>query len=887
MEYTIGNKKHQIDYNIQEKISSSQLTLEFIPFSQENKNSSKNSLYLEKESEKTTQTDTEKKTKKKFYLLLKCDKAYSGITHFYANNINIMKFEKKFFSNFRSLIIIDLSFNNLLKIPGGLFKLKYIKELNLENNHINYIQHQLSLLINLEKLNLSHNDITSLPNSLFKLQKLQILLINYNKIKFIPIEIGLMKNLQRLNIYNNLINELPTTLCNIPKLKNIDFEWIYLLKKSYYLSDFKEIPDDDLIYENCLKFFSNLFNKHILYCDRNTFYNHFSVPESLYSDNIINKINNIKPTNNGNNIKLNEAEIKLQKRNFFNELIKYIKLKDIQKVYKYTNLILNQSDFKEEDFLSKNKLTPFHYLFSSFKQIKASNTNRQNKNMSNITEKDSMIINENNKITSSRGNKISITGSKSHLNVNNLDENIIMAKSKIIGNYLFEVLSNKIINIRSLDNWGPIHIAIRRGGYECLEWIINKNKKMKELYQHNVHNSANINKIGNTLNILTNSIKKVQTITQKKLFNLNLKGREDWTPLHLSASLGLIDCVYLLLKNKAEVYVRNNNYKTPKQVSNISEINKLLTLYELYVLEEKYNNPQKDLNKKRKNKSPKFVKDNTKTSQYYPNKTNINFFKEIFTNNEYSLNEISEAMNNLTMSVINPINKNFINENILNKFFESTLSELNLSSSSNQNRKNLIIISGFNSIGISLNNLFLMKLYKNILLIKKLHLSSLIKMEMSSYIKNISSLNSIQNNSIKSNIKNNNKTKLPLNHKDKIKINNINSKNKQAPNSQNKNNKRKINIINLSNNEIYKNSAKTKIEHEEHDSSNNSSFLNDLDGMHSKKNLISKRVHIKSEQFGNSAVSSANESCNIQESEISKLSISGIDARGAGKVKYV
>ena len=81
------------------------------------------------------------------------------------------------------------------------------------------------------------------------------MLLNYNKIRIIPIEIGLMKNLQKLNIYNNQINELPTTLCNISKLKNIEFEWIYILKKSFYLSDYREIPDDDLIYEKCFKFF--------------------------------------------------------------------------------------------------------------------------------------------------------------------------------------------------------------------------------------------------------------------------------------------------------------------------------------------------------------------------------------------------------------------------------------------------------------------------------------------------------------------------------------------------------------------------------------------------------------------------------------------------------
>ena len=893
MEFAIGNKKHQIEYNIQEKISNSHLVLNYINNIQEKKIISKNSS--KEKTPKLLDVTNSEKNLKKYYLLLKCDKAYSGITHFYASNINIMKFEKKFFANFRSLIIVDLSFNSLSKIPGGLFKLKYIKELNLENNHINYIQHQLSLLINLEKLNLSYNDISFLPNSLFKLQKLQILLINYNKIKFIPIEIGLMKNLQRLNLFNNLINELPTTLCNNTKLKNIDFEWIYILKKSFFLSDFKEMPDDDEIYEKCLKFFSSLFNKHILYCDKNTFFSNFSVPKSLYSDNILTNIN----YNTVNYTKVNDTEIKLQKRNFFNELIKYIKLKDVQKVYKYTDLILDQLDFKEEDFLSKNKMTPFHYLFSSFKQIKTSNTNKQNKNTSNITEKDSMIINENNKICSSRGNKISKSGSKGNLSFNKLDENIIMAKSKLIGNYLLEVLSNKIINIRSLDHWGPIHIAIRRGGYDCLEWIINKNNIMKELYSHNINTSSNINNTGTSLTI---SIKKVPTITQKKIFNLNLKGREDWTPLHLSASLGLIDCVYLLLKNKAEVYTRNNNYKTPKQVTNTSEIIKLLTLYEIFVLEEKYNNKQKDLIKKNKNKlSPRNIHNQKSCSQYYPSKTNINFFKEIFTSNEYSLNEISEAMNNLTMSVINPINKNFINENILNKFFESTLNELNLSNSSNQNRKNLIIISGFNSIGISLNNLFLMKLYQNILSFKKIHLSQLIKLEMTSYIQNISCLNKITVNTTRFNFnKKNIKQKTVVNQKNNKKIknmknNNINKNNiisnqniKDPIPSPYNNNKRKINIINLANNSKYKSSTNKKYDIDESESSNTNSFLLDSDGFNMKnKNLIEKRIKIKNEQGGNTILSSANESCNIQESEISKLSISGFDARGAGRVKYI
>ena len=897
MEYNIGNKKQQTEYNIIEEITPSQITLRYVPFSSENNNTIKRQKLKNKEKDKFNPVNKKvvsqnKIELKKHYLLLKCDKAYSGITTFYASNINIMKFEKKFFNHFRSLIIVDLSYNNLLKIPGDLFKLNYIKELNLENNHINYIQHQLSSLTNLEILNLSNNEITQLPNSLFKLTKLQILLLNYNKIRIIPIEIGLMKNLQKLNIYNNQINELPTTLCNISKLKNIEFEWIYILKKSFYLSDYREIPDDDLIYEKCFKFFSNLFSRNIFYCEREMFFSHFSVPMSLYNENISN-----------NNINENTNEIKNQKKHLFGELIKSIKIKDIQGVYKYANLIMNQKSYKEEDFLSNSRMTPFHFLFSTFRQIKLSGTMRQNKNLSNITEKDSMIINENNKICSSRGNKISTTNSKTNLTINKVEESKIIAKSKIIGNYLFGIFSNKIINNRSYDHWGPIHIAIRRGGYQCLEWIINKNIAMKELYVQN-NNNNNFNNTHEktikfnsmSINSFGNSIKRNQTIIQKKSFNLNLKGKEDWTPLHLSASLGLIDCVYLLLKNNAEVYSRNNNYKTPKQVSNVSEVNKLLTLYENYVLEEKYNNIEKDLYKKNK-LSPRKNITNQKSSQYFPSRTNINFFKEIFTNNEYSLAEISEAMNNLTISVINPINKNIINENILNKFFESTINDLDFASS-RQNRKNLLIISGFNSIGVSTNNLFLMKLYQKILTLPKLHLSIGIKREMASYIQSISLLNnknvSINNNNNSINKNNNNgvvnrinsyknKQKLKKNRAkaQNIKYSNINS----STNSNSNNNK--INIINLANTSNGKNAVKKKkLETDESESSYTNSFIIDSDGHYSRnihQNYVARKARIGNEQ-GNTIISSGNESCNIQESS---LSFSGIDAAlGSGRIKY-
>ena len=125
--------------------------------------------------------------------------------------------------------------------------------------------------------------------------------------------------------------------------------------------------------------------------------------------------------------------------------------------------------------------------------------------------------------------------------------------------------------------------------------------------------------------------------------------------------------------------------------------------------------------------------------------------------------------------------------------------------------------------------------------------------------------------------------------KAKFKNNDNNIKpNKNNHMNYNINNKRKINIINLANKEKYKNPNRNKFDMEDSDSSNTNSFI--LDSELISKNKISNymiRKKNKNDQGGNTLLSSANESCNIQESEISKLSISGFEAKAAGKIKYI
>lgn len=181
-----------------------------------------------------------------------------------------------------------------------------------------------------------------------------------------------------------------------------------------------------------------------------------------------------------------------------------------------------------------------------------------------------------------------------------------------------------------------------------------------------------------------------------------------------------------------------------------------------------------------------------------------------------------------------------------------------------------------------------MKLYQKVLLIPKLHLSKIIKQEMISYIEYISSINNINDNINSKNIRGIaidnkinayiNKPKTKINHKNTNKIKNIKNGNIN-------NNKKKINIINLATNGKNKNSKKKKLENDESETSNTNSFIIESDIFNSRNkyhNYLARKAKFRNEQ-GNTIISSANESCNIQESS---LSISGIDSIGAGKIKY-
>lgn len=104
---------------------------------------------------------------------------------------------------------LDLSNQNLDKVPEYVFDQTKLEELDLSGNRITgAIQAEIRHLTNLIILDASDNLMTGIPAEVGQLKKLEILNLSNNKLTGLPYELGNLKNLKTLNISGNDYSEL-------------------------------------------------------------------------------------------------------------------------------------------------------------------------------------------------------------------------------------------------------------------------------------------------------------------------------------------------------------------------------------------------------------------------------------------------------------------------------------------------------------------------------------------------------------------------------------------------------------------------------------------------------------------------------------------------------
>ena len=104
------------------------------------------------------------------------------------------------------------------QIPAALFGLEDLQSLNLSDNFFTEIPEEVLGLSHLISLNMQRNALLRLPDNLFQLQNLSHLEFSENYLETLPGLVGNLSNLTYLGLDRNRLTEIPEELCNASSL---------------------------------------------------------------------------------------------------------------------------------------------------------------------------------------------------------------------------------------------------------------------------------------------------------------------------------------------------------------------------------------------------------------------------------------------------------------------------------------------------------------------------------------------------------------------------------------------------------------------------------------------------------------------------------------------
>ena len=601
------------------------------------------------------------------YSSIKCYKSLPSITTLEVKGRYIIKIHKTIYLNLINLINIDLSDNKLLKISKNFRLFKNLKSLKLVNNQISFIPSFIGELNQLEVFSISKNLISIIPTSIQDLSKLKSFYFSNNKIDNIPIEFGQLNSLNILHMDSNYFTKIPTTLCYLKKLKELSFDWLEFVSPPYY----KNIKDSigKTIITFIQKALEKMLKKGILYCNFKTFIEEISPKKTENENNIESNINesmiNSSGINNNNGLKNSQfgGQSSMTLKSNYNANLtnnKYIKIFNAIDNGYYgvvKSMLEGENGYEYLTIQNVENKTPLYFSMAKNNEI-------MELFLSKIKEQ-KIELNYTYLLKAIRMRNPELVKKLVYLgaNVDSIDDqgrgvfhilfsmfNKQISKCVLIGDYLLSF--NSHVNKLDNENWGPIHLAAKRGSKECLLWIISRNKKLRK--------------------------------EGREEFDLNLKGKNNWTPLHLTVFSLRIEETMILIEHGCDIFSRNIEAHTPKQVCISNFVfSKLLSHYEILTLNKKYF--IKIVNNYTDEKREDTHKYNTilnEESFFEENKSDNN--KDDISSSEYDDNIIINNSVTLSSHIRKTINKEIKNEE--NKEDNNTKNK----SSNNFNKNNII-----------------------------------------------------------------------------------------------------------------------------------------------------------------------------------------------------
>jgi Leucine-rich repeat (LRR) protein len=135
---------------------------------------------------------------KHFLFLLSLLSSTASYTQFAKSNEKVFKSISK--ANIARIPVKQLNLRDqeLFYLNDSIKLLKHLTFLNLMNNHFDEWDSEIEKLTKLEILNYYGNNLTYIPESIKKLKRLKKLEISKNKIKKLPVAIGKLKKTEIL-----------------------------------------------------------------------------------------------------------------------------------------------------------------------------------------------------------------------------------------------------------------------------------------------------------------------------------------------------------------------------------------------------------------------------------------------------------------------------------------------------------------------------------------------------------------------------------------------------------------------------------------------------------------------------------------------------------------
>ena len=120
-----------------------------------------------------------------------------------------------------NITFLDLTDENLTKLPESIGKLKELEFLYLDDNKLTKLPDSIGNLKNLTEIYCDSNNLTTLPESIGNLRKLSMIDLHGNRLTSLPSSFGNLKNLESLYLGYNNLTRLPPQICNLPKLESL------------------------------------------------------------------------------------------------------------------------------------------------------------------------------------------------------------------------------------------------------------------------------------------------------------------------------------------------------------------------------------------------------------------------------------------------------------------------------------------------------------------------------------------------------------------------------------------------------------------------------------------------------------------------------------------